>query len=260
MFHFLFGDGTQLFSFYDRIQLMQKLDILAIAAHPDDVELACAGTLISHIKQGYKVGIIDLTKGEMGTRGTPEQRLQEADDAAKIMGVEVRRNLGLKDSLFVNDHETQLEVIKVLREYRPEIVITNAPYDRHPDHGRSSRLVEDSVFKSGLRMVDTEVGGLQQEAWRPKKLYHMIQSVSLEPDFIVDISDSSDQKLDAIKAYKSQFYDPDSKEPETYISNPQFIKMIEARAVEYGHRIQVQYGEGFKQNQFLGVKDLFHLI
>lgn len=239
---------------------MQKLDILAIAAHPDDVELSCAGTLISHINQGYQAGIVDLTRGEMGTRGTPEQRLQEASDAADIMGLAVRENLRLQDSFFVNDNDTQTEVIKVLRKYRPEIVITNAPYDRHPDHGRGSRLVEESFFKSGLKMLETEIEGERQEAWRPKKLYHMIQSVSLQPDFIVDISQSHEQKLEAIRAYKSQFYDPNSTEPETYISNPQFMKMIEARAIEFGHRIQVAFGEGFVQNQFLGVKDLFHFV
>lgn len=239
---------------------MQKLDLLAIAAHPDDVELSCAGTLITHIKNGYKAGIVDLTRGEMGTRGTPEQRLEEATEAARIMGLTVRENLGLRDSHFVNDNETQLEVIKVIRKYQPEIVITNAPYDRHPDHGRGSQLVEDSFFKSGLKMIETEVDGTVQTAWRPKKLYHMIQSVSLEPDFIVDISNSHEQKLESIRAYKTQFFDPNSKEPETYISNPQFMKMIEARAIEYGHRIQVQYGEGFKQHQFIGVKNLFDLV
>lgn len=238
---------------------MQKLDLLAIAAHPDDVELSCAGTLISHINRGYKAGVVDLTRGEMGTRGTPEQRIQEANEAAKVMGLTARENLGLRDSHFENNNETQLEVIKVIRKFQPEIVITNAPYDRHPDHGRGSRLVEDSFFKSGLRMIETEVDDELQEPWRPKKLYHMIQSVSLEPDFIVDISDSHEQKLESIRAYKSQFFDPNSKEPETYISNPQFMKMIEARSIEYGHRIQVQYGEGFKQNQFIGIRNLFDL-
>lgn len=239
---------------------MEKLDILAIAAHPDDVELSCAGTLISHIRQGYKAGIVDLTRGEMGTRGTPEQRLEEANEAARVMGLSARENLALQDSAFVNDNETQEVVIRAIRKYQPEIVITNAPYDRHPDHGRGSRLVEDAFFKSGLRMLDTELDGRKQAAWRPKKLYHMIQSVSLTPDFIVDISESHEQKLESIRAYKSQFFDPNSTEPETYISNPQFMKMIEARAIEFGHRIQVAYGEGFIQNQFIGVKNLFDLV
>ncbi len=239
---------------------MNKVDILAIVAHPDDVELATAGTLISHIQQGYSAGIIDLTKGEMGTRGTPEQRLQEAQDAAAIIGAKFRANLGLPDAFFSNDKETQLKVMTAIRACQPEIVITNAPYDRHPDHGRAAKLVEESFFKSGLKMIETQADGKSQEAWRPKKLYHMIQSVSLEPDFIVDISSVHDQKIKAIKAFKSQFHDPNSDEPETYISKPEFLNMIEARAIEYGHRIGAQYGEGFIQNQFIGVKDLFDLI
>ncbi len=239
---------------------MKKINILAIAAHPDDVELSCAGTLISHIHQGYTAGIVDLTEGEMGTRGTPEQRLEEARDAARVMGLEARENLALPDVFFKNDEATQLRVIQVIRKYQPDIVITNARYDRHPDHGRGAKLVEESFFKSGLRMIKTTLDGEAQEAWRPKHLYHMIQSVSIEPDFVVDISDVHDQKIEAIRAFKSQFHNPDSSEPETYISRPEFMNMIEARAVEFGHRIGVKYGEGFTQNQFLGVKNLYHLI
>ena len=239
---------------------MEKIDILAIVAHPDDVELSTAGTLISHIQQGYSAGIIDLTKGEMGTRGTPEQRLQEADDAARIMGLKLRDNLGLEDAFFQNDKETQLKVIQAIRKYQPEIIITNSEYDRHPDHGRAAKLVEESAFKSGLRMIATSENGKEQTPWRPKKLYHMIQSVSIEPDFIVDISEVHDKKVEAIRAFKSQFFDPNSSEPETYISKPEFMNMIEARAIEYGHRIGAKYGEGFTQSQFLGVKDLFHFI
>ena len=239
---------------------MSKIDILAIVSHPDDVELSSAGTLIKHVQQGYKAGIVDLTQGEMGTRGTPEQRLEEAQEAARIMGLSARENLGLPDAFFKNDHDTQLEVIKVIRKYRPEIVITNAIYDRHPDHGRGAQLVEESFFKSGLRMIKSELDGESQEAWRPKKLYHAIQSVAQEPDFIVDISDVHEQKLEAIRAFKTQFYDPSSKEPETYISKPEFMQMIESRAIEYGHRIGVKYGEGFTFKQFLGVKNLFDLL
>ena len=239
---------------------MEKIDILAMVAHPDDVELSTAGTLIAHIKQGYTAGIVDLTKGEMGTRGTPEQRLEEADAAAKIMGLKVRENLGLEDAFFQNDKTTQLQVIQAIRKYQPEIIIANAEYDRHPDHGRAAKLVEESAFKAGLRMIETYENGELQAPWRPKKLYHMIQSVSIEPDFIVDISEVHDTKLEAIRAFKSQFFDPNSAEPETYISKPEFMNMIEARAIEYGHRIGAQYGEGFTQNQFLGVKDLFHFI
>ncbi len=239
---------------------MTKLDILAIAAHPDDVELSCAGILISHIKQGRKAGIVDLTRGEMGTRGSAQQREEEATAAAEVMGLSARENLELPDAFFANDQESQLTVMKAIRKYRPDIVITNAPYDRHPDHGRASRLVEEAFFKSGLAKVPTVDEEGEQQPWRPKKLYHMIQSVSLTPDFIVDISDSHEQKIEAIKAYKSQFFDPNSSEPETYISKPEFLNMIEARAIEFGHRIGVKYGEGLMHSQYLGVRDLFQLV
>jgi len=239
---------------------LTKLDILAIAAHPDDVELSCAGTIISHIKRGYRAGIVDLTKGEMGTRGTPEQRDAEAAAAGKIIGLTARENLNLEDAFFDLGKESQLKVVQVIRKYRPEIVIANAPYDRHPDHGRGARLVEEAFFKAGLRKIETMENGVEQQPWRPRKLYHMIQSVSLQPDFIVDISDSHDQKIEAIRAYKSQFFDPNSSEPETYISRPEFLKMIEARGVEFGHRIQVPYGEGFIHKQFLGVRNLFDFV
>jgi bacillithiol biosynthesis deacetylase BshB1 len=237
-----------------------KLDILAIVAHPDDVELSCGGTLISHAKKGLKTGIVDLTRGEMGTRGTPEQRIEEAAEAGKRLLLSVRDNLEFRDAFFENDNEHQLEVIRKIRQYRPEIVITNAPYDRHPDHGRAAKLVEEACFKSGLIKIETEMDGQQQEAWRPKKMYNCIQSLSLEPDFFVDITDSMDEKMEAIRAFRSQFYDPKSEEPETYISSPEFMKMLESRAQEYGHRIGVKYAEGFKFNQFLGVRSLFDLI
>jgi bacillithiol biosynthesis deacetylase BshB1 len=197
----------------------------------------------------------------MGTRGSVDLREQEAANAASLLGLSVRKNLGLADGWFENDRETQTKVIEAIREYQPEIVLANAPYDRHPDHGRAAKLVEEAFFKSGLQKVETkDEQGEKQSAWRPKKLYHYIQSVSIEPDFIVDISDAHDQKMAAIRAYKSQFYDPESKEPNTYISDPKFMTMLESRAREYGHRIQVAYGEGFKHSQFLGVKDLFDLV
>ena len=239
---------------------MEKLDILAIAAHPDDVELSSAGTLISHINRGYKAGVIDLTRGEMGTRGSAAERDAEAAAASRIMGLTVRENLDLPDAFFDNSKESQVTVIKAIRKYQPEIVIANAPYDRHPDHGRAAALVEEAFFKAGLAKISTEDDEGIQQAWRPKKLYHMIQSVSLQPDFIVDVSDSHDQKIEAIKAYKSQFFDPNSSEPETYISRPGFLRMIEARATEFGHRIQVPYGEGFIQKQFMGVRSLFDFV
>lgn len=237
-----------------------KLDILAIMAHPDDAELSCGGTLVCHSKKGYKTGILDLTRGEMGTRGSAEQRDQEAKDAADFLGLTVRDNLEFKDSFFENDEAHQLKLIEKIRLYQPDIVISNAPYDRHPDHGRGHRLVEEAVFKAGLKKLKTIYEGKEQVFWRPKKLYSVIQSVSLEPDFFVDISDCMEEKMNAIKAYRSQFYDPDSKETETYISSPSFIKMIESRAQEYGHRIGVQYAEGFKTRNFMGVKSLYDLI
>lgn len=237
-----------------------KLDILAIMAHPDDAELSCGGTLITHAKKGLKTGILDLTEGEMGTRGSREQRKKEAKDAAGILRLSVRDNLGMRDAFFVNDEAHQLRVVQKIRQYQPRIVITNAPNDRHPDHGRSKKLVEEAVFKAGLQKIETELNGEKQVHWRPEKMVHIIQSVSLQPDFYVDISDSMEEKMDAIRAYRSQFYDPDSEEPETYISSPGFMKMLEARAAEYGHRIGVQYAEGFIYSQFLGVKSFFDLI
>ncbi|MDH5610628.1 MAG: bacillithiol biosynthesis deacetylase BshB1 [Cyclobacteriaceae bacterium] len=238
-----------------------KLDILAFGAHPDDVELSCGGTLIVHAQKGYKTGVVDLTRGEMGTRGTSDQRMEEAADAGRIMQLSVRENLYMEDSWFVNDAEHQKAVVRMIRKYQPEIVLANAPYDRHPDHGKGARLVEDAFFKAGLKMLETfDEAGRPQEPWRPKKLYHYIQSVSIQPDFLVDISAGMAKKMEAIRAYKTQFFNPSASGPDTYISSPAFIKMIESRAQEFGHRIQVDYAEGFVQSQFLGVSDLFHLV
>ena len=237
-----------------------KLDTLVIVAHPDDAELSCAGTIIQQIKNGRKVGIVDLTKGEMGTRGTPEIRLQEAETAARIMGLSIRENLELADVYFQNDQPHQLRVIEKIRKYRPEMIITNALTDRHPDHGKGAQLVKTASFMAGLKMIETHDGNEIQEAWRPKVVYFSIQSQSLQPDLIVDVSDSWSVKMDAIRAFKSQFHDPESNEPETYISNPEFLKMIESRGKEFGHSIQAAYGEGFNVERVVGVKDLFDLI
>ena len=237
-----------------------KLDILAISAHPDDIELSCSGTLLAHHTMGYKTGILDLTEGEMSTRGTPEIRRKESAKASEIMKISIRENLGLSDAKFDLSFENQLRVIKVLRKYRPEIILANAPYDRHPDHVRAAQLIEEAVFKSGLVKIKTEDEKGSQSPWRPKKVYHYIQSVSLEPDFICDISAHMEQKMAAIRVFKSQFFDPNSNEPDTYISNPDFLKLIEARSREWGHRIGVSYGEGFVQRQSLGVKSLFDLV
>ena len=236
-------------------------NILFIAAHPDDVELSCAGTLMVHQKKGFTTGIIDLTQGEMGTRGTPEMRLKEAEASAEILKLSVRRNLNLGDSFFENNKENQLIIAKEIRAYQPDMVLTNAKFDRHPDHGRGAELVTQACFLAGLKKIETKDDeGNPQKPWRPKKIYHAIQSTAVMPDFLVDISDVMDEKMESIKAYQSQFFDPNSKEPETYISRPEFLDMITSRAQEFGHRIQVKYAEGFTTDQPLGVKDLYHLI
>ncbi len=238
-----------------------KINILAIGAHPDDVELSCAGTLLVHQKRGFTTGIIDLTRGEMGTRGTPEQRQEEATASAKILGLTARENLGLDDSFFENNKENQLKMVQMIRKYQPDFVISTAQYDRHPDHGRAALLTEEACFLSGLKKVETFSGsGEEQKPWRPKRLFSAIQSTSLTPDFFVDISEVMEERMQAIRAYKSQFFDPNSKEPQTYISRPEFMEMISARAQEYGHRIQVKYAEGFRTKHPLGVKDLYHLV
>ena len=237
-----------------------KLDILVLAAHPDDAELGCGGTLIKHIRDGKKVGIVDFTCGELGTRGTPESRDLEAADSTRILGLIVRENLNLPDGFFRNEKQHQLTVIKAIRKYQPEIILSNATYDRHPDHGKGSDLAFESCFLSGLVKVETESDGKMQEPWRPKALYHFIQSQFMEPDFVLDISAHWDKKMEAIHAFKSQFYDPASQEPETYISNPGFLKLLEARAIEMGHAIGVKYGEGFVSRRWIGVKSLYDIF
>lgn len=233
-----------------------KLDILAFGAHPDDVELGAGGTLAKHVDLGYKVGIIDLTKGEMGTRGTPEIRLKESDHAAKILGCDLRKNLGLRDGFITNNEESQLEVIRAIRKYQPDIVLCNAPSDRHPDHGNAATLVKESVFKAGLKKLTTIEGTTEQENWRPKRLYHYIQYHTLEPDFVVDISDHFEAKMASIKAHESQFFNPNSNEPETVIASKDFFDSLESRAVEYGRIIYTKFGEGFISTEMKKVNDL----
>ncbi len=237
-----------------------KLDILAIAAHPDDVELGCAGTLLVHLRAGRKVGVIDLTRGELGTRGSAAQRDREAADASRVLGLSVRENMGFADGFFENNREHQLKLIAAIRRYQPEIVITNAIEDRHSDHGRASKLVSDSCFLAGLVKIETYEKDACQAAWRPKMVYHFIQDRLLVPDLVVDVTDVWEQKLDSIRAYTSQFFDPASKEPETHISRPDFLNFIEARALELGHSIGVKYGEGFTKERNLGVRNLFDLL
>ena len=241
-----------------------KLDVLAIGSHPDDVELGCAGTLINEIRSGKKVGIIDLTQGELGTRGTIETRYQEAADAANIMGVAVRENLQMRDGFFQNDEVHQLQLVQVLRTYQPEIVIGNILDDRHPDHGRAGHLIYDACFLSGLAKIKTtNKEGKEQEKWRPKYLLHYIQDRFYEPDVIVDISAAWPQKLAAIKAYKTQFHtsaDEAGQGPQTYISNPEFLDAITGRARLLGKRIGVQFAEGFLSQKSIGIKSLDALV
>lgn len=238
---------------------MTKLDILVIAAHPDDAELACSGTIAAHVAQGYKVGIVDLTQGEMGTRGTPELRLIESAEAAQILGLTARENLAFKDVFFEDDTNHQLELVKVIRKYQPEIVLANAITDRHPDHGKGASLATHACFMSGLRKIETQLDGVDQNPWRPKFVYHYIQNNYIEPDFIFDISEYWDTKIASIQAFKSQFYDPASEEPSSFISSPEFLPFIESRAREFGHRIMAKYGEGFTVERYIGVKNLFDL-
>lgn len=225
--------------------MSNKLDILFFAAHPDDVELACGGTVIKHIQSGKKVGIVDLTRGELGTRGTPEIRAEESELASKILGVNIRENLGMADARFKNDEAHQLKVIEVLRKYQPEIVVTNAPSDRHPDHGRACQLVREACFYSGLRRIETKVADNFQLPWRPEQIFSYIQDHYHEPDFVVDVTEHWEIRMEAVMAYKSQFFDPNSTEPETPISTSDFQKYLEARALQFGRSIDVKYGEGF---------------
>lgn len=236
-----------------------KLDILAIVAHPDDAELACSGTLVNAINEGKKIGVVDLTQGELGSRGTIETRAKEAAAASKIMGFPTRENLQMADGFFTENNGNLLKVVEVIRKYRPDLVITNAIEDRHPDHGRASQLVSRACFLSGLSKIETSVNGNWQKKWRPKFVYHAIQDRYIKPDFVVDISETFETKMEAIKAFKTQFYDPSSKEPQTPISSEDFLEFIEGRAREFGRSIGVTYGEGFTVERPIGVKSLFDL-
>jgi len=236
------------------------LDILAFGAHPDDVELSCAGTLALEISKGKTAGIIDLTQGEMGTRGSKQLREEEANAAAELLGVSVRQNLKFEDALFENNEANKAEVIKILRRYRPQIVFCNAIRDRHIDHGRASTLVSEACFLSGLQKYKTTFDGKEQEAWRPKHVYHYIQWHDIEPDFVVDISETIETKIASVLAYKSQFYDPNSDEPETPISSSNFLNSVRYRAANLGRIIGTNYAEGFTVERYIGVKSVFDLI
>ncbi len=237
-----------------------KLDILAFGAHPDDVELGCGATIAKEISLGKKVGIVDLTRGELGTRGSAKIRDEEAKNAADILGILVRENLGFSDGFFTNDKKHQLEIIKMIRKYQPEIVLCNAIDDRHIDHGKGSKLVSDACFLSGLLKIDTNLEGENQDKWRPKKVYHYIQWKNIEPDFVVDVSGFIEAKTNSILAYSSQFYDPASKEPQTPITSKNFLESIKYRAKDMGRLINVDYAEGFTTERYVAVENLDKLI
>ena len=237
-----------------------KLDILAFGAHPDDVELGCGGTIAKEVSLGKKVGIVDLTRGELGTRGSVEIRNQESANAAKILGVSIRENLDMRDGFFVNDEKHQLEIIKMIRKYQPEIVICNAIDDRHIDHGKGSKLVSDACFLSGLMKIETIADGKKQEAWRPKLVYHYIQWKNIEPDFVVDITGFTEKKIAAILAYGSQFYNANSDEPETPIATKNFLESLNYRAQDLGRLIGTDYAEGFTVERYLAVNSLGDLM
>lgn len=240
--------------------MFEKLDILAFGVHPDDVELGCSGTILASVAQGKKAGIIDLTKGELGTRGTAETRKEEAANAAKVLNVRIRENLGMADGFFQNDENNQRKVIEVLRKYRPEIILCNSIEDRHPDHGRSAQLVEDAAFLSGLRKIPTFAEGEQQQEWRPKYIFHYIQDRFLQPDFVFDISEFIEEKMKSVSCYTTQFYNPDLSEPQTYISSPEFFESVRARAMMLGKRIGVKYAEGYITRKMLGINNFDFFI
>lgn len=233
-----------------------KLDILAFGAHPDDVELGCSGTIAKEVSLGKKIGIIDLTRGELGTRGSVPIRDKEAKNAAEILGVSVRENLNMRDGFFVNDEQHQLEIIKRIRKYKPEIVLCNAIDDRHIDHGKGSKLVSDACFLSGLRKIETTFEGIEQECWRPKVVYHYIQWKNIEPDFVVDISNFIEKKTAAIMAYSSQFYSENTNEPITPIATKNFLESIHYRSQDLGRLVGVEYAEGFTVERYVAVNSL----
>ncbi|MDR2205483.1 MAG: bacillithiol biosynthesis deacetylase BshB1 [Flavobacteriaceae bacterium] len=237
-----------------------KTDILAIGAHPDDVELGCGGTLAKLISEGKTAVILDLTQGELGTRGTPETRKQEAENAAEILGISARENLKMKDGFIENSEESALKIVKMIRKYQPKIVFANAVEDRHPDHAKASKLISDACFLSGLRKIETSFNGEIQEVWRPKQVFHYIQWKNISPDFVVDISGFLDKKLEACLAYKSQFYNPDSAEPMTMIATKDFMESLTYRAQDLGRLSGVDFAEGFTAEKLLAFKNFDGIV
>lgn len=242
------------------MEKIKKVDILAVGVHPDDVELSVSGTLAVQKKLGYSFGILDLTQGELGTRGTPEIRLKEANEAALIQGAMFRVNLGFRDGFFTGTESEKLEIVKVIRAAQPDIIIANATYDRHPDHGRSAKLVYDAWFLAGLKSIETHIDGDVQERWRPRVIYHYIQDYIVPPDVVVDISDTFDIKMKSIQAFRSQFYDPNSEELDSPLTNKDFFDQVEGRARSLGRQIGVEYGEGLTAPRYVGVRNLSDLL
>ncbi len=238
---------------------MTKVSILVFAAHPDDAELSCSGTIIKHISLGDKVAIVDLTRGEMGTRGTVETRKEESESATKILGIHYRENLEMDDCFFENDYEHQLKIISMIRKYQPDVILANAIDDRHPDHGRAAKLVSESFFKAGLAKIETTLNGEVQKPWRPKNIYHYIQDRYISPAFVVDITEQMEQKLNSIKAFKTQFFDANSTEPTTYISKPEFLESVIARNREFGKLTGGVFAEGFTVEKIIGVDNILAL-
>ena len=237
-----------------------KVDILAIGAHPDDVELGCGGTLAKLISEGKKVAVVDLTQGELGTRGTNITRAQEAASASEILGISARENLKMKDGFILNSEEYQIQIVKMIRKYQPEIVLANAVDDRHPDHAKAAKLVSDACFLSGLVKIETELDGENQKQWRPKQVFHYIQWKHITPDFVIDISDFMEKKIEACLAYKTQFYDPDSKEPMTPIATKDFLESLTYRAQDLGRLSGVEFAEGFTTEKLLAFKNFDGII
>lgn len=237
-----------------------KVDILAIGAHPDDVELGCGGTIAKMISEGKTVAIIDLTKGELGTRGTDKTRKQEAADAAKILGISARENLEMNDGFLQNSEEYQMRIVKMIRKYQPEIVLANATDDRHPDHAKAAKLVSDACFLSGLKKIETALDGKNQEFWRPKHIFHFIQWKEIEPDFVIDISDFMEKKIEACMAYKTQFYNPESKEPVTPIATKDFLESLTYRAQNLGRLSGCTYAEGFTAEKMIALKNFEGIV
>lgn len=237
-----------------------KVDILAIGAHPDDVELGCGGTIAKMISEGKTVAIIDLTKGELGTRGTDKTRKQEAADAAKILGISARENLEMKDGFLQNSEEYQMRIVKMIRKYQPEIVLANATDDRHPDHAKAAKLVSDACFLSGLKKIETALDGKNQGFWRPKHVFHFIQWKEIEPDFVIDISDFMEKKIEACLAYKTQFYNPESKEPVTPIATKDFLESLTYRAQNLGRLSGCTYAEGFTAEKMIALKNFEGIV